>query len=177
MPVLAAGWEDVDVEVSEIEVEGDPYVGKWITASGTVTIISESSALGFPAYAYAESDAGYRIADPNDETVDEGGGAYQYNDDYGLIWATAEAGQTYEWESRFVLDEKGDYIVAQGGEAYAGWETGLWFWSNSGLTIDTGHLSATIMAVRNPTLFTVMMQLAQIPADMPVEQITHWHMA
>jgi len=133
---FAWGWEDVDVELSEITVDGGHNVGTVVTASGTVTITAEGVAIGFPSYAYAESKGIYRIKDPEGALVERSVNTVG-DDDSGLLWATADASQVFNWSSTFTLEQGGYYSIKHRGIAMAGYETGFWFWEDSGEATDS----------------------------------------
>lgn len=151
---LASDPLDVQVEVSDIVVVGDPWVGNTITASGTVTIIATSDAplkTLQVSYAEAESDASFTVTDPNGITVDSGANSESDDDDGWKLTkklsdpASADASQTLTWSSDIYLNQAGDWVITQGGEASAEWATYFLIWR-------TGHAEESDAATCSLTI-------------------------
>lgn len=163
--VLAADPIVVDVQVSPIVVvdsSGNPVVtspiGSPLTASGTVTITSQSGAPGFPAHAEADSNAYYGVTDPNGGPID--GGSYSVSDSHwAFFYVGAIANQMLSWSSTFTPTVEGGYVVEQGGTASAEWDSYfLWWHLAHGEDSDTAENSATITAYR-PTIPNPVIEL------------------
>lgn len=122
-PVLA---DDVDVEVSDIEVSGPTYYGATVTVSGSVTITAEadSDVWGWWDYANAGSSAYYEIT--NGAAVISQDSNDLYDSDSGPWGASASASQTYNWSYTFFVGQ-GEYNITQGGEAFAESFAHWWF--------------------------------------------------
>lgn len=120
IPVLAWGDGEINVECSDINAPEQVRVGSDITASGTVTITSEAEASGFFSIAYAESNAGYSVTNPNAVVVADNSNSVS-DFDGGIFHADADASQTYEWSTTFNVNRLGDWEVSHYGDASVIW--------------------------------------------------------
>jgi hypothetical protein len=198
VPVLADGG-NAYVECDEITVTDDsPPVGTTITFYGNVTVVSNANSQtpwygpGFGAVAYAESSAWYKITAPDgtftyvsispSPITDTDWGSYN---PYTWTWsADADAGHTYTWEADVYVDQVGEYLAEQGGDAYAYY--GHWEWDCyegwvlvkdgeygpttgecPGLTV-TSHAGVGMGMVASPPRLTI-----QLPAGLAVEKPLH----
>jgi hypothetical protein len=120
-PILAwGGSAEAEVNCSDISVTDDtPSVGSTIIFSGTVTIVSEASDCGLGVHASASSQAWYTITDPTGAEIYSGWNIVPCVTDDGILWAEADAGQTYCWSQNVYVDLLGDYVAQQGGDASA----------------------------------------------------------
>ena len=120
-PVLAGGGVDVNVEVSEITVDGNGVPDSPVTASGTVTITSKAFASGLIAYADAESEASYEVTSPSG--VIASGSNSEKDSDWATDYypASADASQVYSWEVTVTHSGAGVYNFSHSGEACAAW--------------------------------------------------------
>jgi len=117
---LAWGDENVNVELSEIDIDGKTQVGNEVTISGTVTIVSTAEARGFLCGAYAESGAWYEVSNPDNITVVSGSNS-EADWDVGLFHADADTSQVYAWQTTINLNQAGIWAAGLGGEAFAAW--------------------------------------------------------
>ncbi len=158
-PALAWDGEQANVVVSEIQVDGYPWVGDTVTVSGTVCVTAGAMSLGMFPSAEAYSLAGYMIADPDGNLVYYDTNAI-VDSDSGFFYAAADASQVYNWEVDLMLNRGGDYEVAQGGYAAAEWEQGFWIFYTSGSAEDFDMACQTITAIPRPSYgvrtFTVL---------------------
>jgi hypothetical protein len=148
-PALAwGGSANADVDCSDIDVTDDnPIVGTTIIFSGTVDIVSEASKCGISVGAYAWSNAWYKIYDPDGTLIFS---ENQEFDDWDYdFWgyASADAGQTYNWSQDVYMALVGEYIAEHGGEAYA--ENGcvfLWWWISDDSAYASCSIQRTVLA-------------------------------
>jgi hypothetical protein len=146
---------DAETEVSLSEITIDPvsdtyYTSDTVTASGTVTITSTAEASGFFGMAYAESYAYYSVESPSGDTV--ASGSQSAADSWGFD--DADASQVYSWTSTpFELTEDGDYIITQGGTAYAAWST--WFDGDSSSDADSVLLALPVIVPDSSPSYSV----------------------
>lgn len=177
-PALAWGNTNVNVDCSDIDVTDDtPAVGTTITFSGTVDIVSTASKGGLSVGACADSEAWYKIYDPNGIIIYSGNQAL--NDwDYDL-WgcASANASQTYTWSQNVYLDMVGDYVAEHGGEAYA--ENGhlfLCWWIPNDSDYDSCSANRTVTSHGGAGLGMVASTprlVIQLPAGLIVKKPLH----
>jgi len=118
-PALACGPQsEADVELSDIDVKGELFVGQTVTASGAIIITADAETWGFLSAAYAESDASYSVVTP-DSTIIASGSNYLSDFDVGLFRASADGSQVFEWTADVELTQDGDWVVSHSGEALA----------------------------------------------------------
>lgn len=129
-PALA-WWPGGDADASvEIEVLQDPgparTTGEWVTASGTVTVTSDTWSDEWWSYAESYARAGYEVLNPDGVVIDADS---VENYDVDTWYATTDASLVFPWTTTFNLNDDGDWIIAIEGEALA--ELMGWFVSDS----------------------------------------------
>ncbi|MBI2868334.1 MAG: hypothetical protein HYX96_00720 [Chloroflexi bacterium] len=87
------------------------------TVSGSVTVTSTSTASGTNVQTYAESNAWYSITSGETVIVRNDNPLSVFNGTPDGT-SSSDASQTYTW-SNLLDGDSGDYVVAQGGSAYA----------------------------------------------------------
>jgi len=177
----SSGDVDVDIELSDIVIEGELHTGEVITFSGSVIIsaVAETPFLFLmPGYAEAEVVAGYGLEDSKGTPLVE----YSEQDDdndCGLFGTQeAEASVELTWSFTHVFELEGDYTVyhtADGSPEYGYW---VWWWYINDYLADSDYLSQTFfVAGDHPELYFQFMGLGahgQVPyssADTPVTPI------
>ncbi len=130
-PVLASDT-NVDIQVSDIEVDGSGLIGYEATASGTATVTAYAlDTSGNPKSAYAEGQVGYSVTDPDGYVLTSVSQSdWDAETNYGWLWvpaqnAEADVSLTLDWSFTFVPMAEGNYVVEQSGEGLA-WYLGLY---------------------------------------------------
>lgn len=129
-PTLAAGGGEVEVTLGDITVVPDDsfYEGTWVTISGSIYVLSSAEAFGLIPYAEVYSEDGYEITNPEGDVV-VWDSLSDCDEDWGLLWASAEAGVCLPWEVEIQLEGKpGEWEASQYGLGEYYWKYLKLFW-------------------------------------------------
>lgn len=143
------GSTEVGIEFSPVWVEGYPWSGSTQTVHGSITIDAKTRAVGLFASAEAQSQGKVIVRDPEGELVLKYKST-EFDEDWGIFFAWADASQVWEWEYTFFAYKPGTYTLTQKAIAKVKWSIMFGWIGDEDFAQDHDVYSWTLTKYVNP---------------------------